>query len=144
CETLVPPRNGFLLRRRDAPRFGGAPDEGSGHAAATRARQLATADMRALLDVHDPSSRQNLESFLAQRGWEVSGIQPGVDPAAEPVQLVVVQETPAGTGSAACRAIRAAADRSVYLVGIVWQHDEPAIRRLAAAGVDDVIATPLD
>lgn len=101
--------------------------------------------MRALLDVHDPSASQNLESFLAQRGWEVHRLETEADLSRETVRLVVVQETPAGTGSASCRAVRAAAsDRSVYIIGLVWQHDAAAIRRLVSAGVDDVIAAPLD
>lgn len=101
--------------------------------------------MRAVLDIHDPTSRQSLESFLAYRGWEVRHAAGNPEfPVGEP-SLLVVQETPAGTGSALCRAIRQTGPgRSVYMIGVVWQHDMAAIRRLAAAGVDDIMTAPFD
>jgi len=100
--------------------------------------------MRAVLDIHDPVSRQSLERFLVLRGWEVHDITTDPPPNGES-SLVVVQETPAGTGSATCRSVRQSTPgRSVYVIGIVWQHDNAAIRRLAAAGVDDIMAAPFD
>lgn len=100
--------------------------------------------MRAVLEIHDPVSRQSLERFLVLRGWEVHDITTDPPPNVES-SLVVVQETPAGTGSATCRSVRQSTPgRSVYVIGIVWQHDNAAIRRLAAAGVDDIMAAPFD
>ncbi len=99
--------------------------------------------------VQDRASRHALEKSLAGRGWQilpfhgereahlaVSETQPS---------LVIVQETAGGSGSESCRMIRAdQRGRPTYLVGLTWQNDVGAIRRLAAAGVDDVIAAPFE
>src|SRR5690606_10892961 len=85
---------------------------------------------------------------LARRGWTVARVA-GAGAVADGLRegeprLVVIQEDPSGTGSKACRALRESAQRPPYVIGIAWRHDPAALRRLAQAGVDDVIGAPFE
>src|SRR5688572_14160784 len=104
--------------------------------------------MRALLAVDSAEQRQ-LHTALVQRGWRVT-FAGSTEEALErfeafPFPLVIVSHQLAGAdGLELCRRIRASTSgRPAYLMIVHPTSVPEAVRRLAEAGVDDFLATPL-
>jgi PAS domain S-box-containing protein len=104
--------------------------------------------MRALLAVDSTEQRQ-LHTALVQRGWRVTSAATAEEAlerfVSAPFPLVFVSHTLAGgDGVELCRRIRASsAGRPAYLVVVHPTSVPEAMRPLAEAGIDDILATPI-